>query len=237
MHDAIAIILARGGSKRVPRKNMRRFHGKPMVRWPIEHAIASGLFKEILISTDDQEIANMAKQSGASFHTLRPATLSGDHATTVDVLRYELESYSKREGCLPKLCCCLYGTSASVTTQLLGDALQALIQTNAHLAMAVIRYRHPIERALCFDADGLVYYRQPAFIPTRTQDIPPSYHDAGLFYFFDVRAFMASNDSSFFPLKKTAIEVSGNAVVDIDTEEDWDIAELLAGKNMLGMEP
>jgi N-acylneuraminate cytidylyltransferase len=104
----------------------------------------------------------------------------------------------------------------------------------AELAMAVIRYPHPIERALCFDAAHFLHYRQPEFVSARTQDITPSYYDAGLFYFFDVRAFMASGGASFSLLKKTAVEISHHAAIDIDNEEDWEMAELLVKRNGLG---
>lgn len=237
MPDVIAIVLARGGSKRIPRKNARPFCGKPMVCWPVEHALGSGLFRDVIISTDDAEIAEKAAASGASFYALRPAKLSDDYATTADVLRHELEAYELREGSLPKLCCCLYGTSALVTARVLIEAEQLLRRTKAQLVMAVIHYGHPIERALKFDAFGMVHYRQPDFVPVRTQDIPPSYHDAGLFYFFDVRAFMEAGGASFIPLEKAAIEMSSRNAVDIDTEEDWEFAELLAKKNGLGMKP
>ncbi len=231
--SSVAIVMGRGGSKRIPRKNIRPFCGKPMICWPVEHACTSKLFREVIISTDDIAIAETARSSGASLHALRPATISDDHATTADVLRYELEEYVRREGSLPEYCCCLYGTSALVTPQLLTEALDMLCRTKTQLVMAVIRYGHPIERALLFDAAGLVHYRQPEFVSVRTQDIPPSYHDAGLFYFFDARAFMKAGGTSFVPLAKTAVEMSGHDAVDIDTEEDWEIAEVLAARQGL----
>lgn len=233
MPDAIAIVLARGGSKRIPRKNIRFFHGKAMVCWPVAHAFESGLFREVIISTDDTEIKQTATAAGAVCYNLRPAEFSDDYATTADVLRYELETYAKCKGYLPDVCCCLYGTSVFAVPSLLAKALSALRRASAELTMAVIRYPHPIERALQFDAADLLHYRQPEFVLTRTQDIAPSYHDAGLFYIFDVRAFWDAGGASFSPLKKTAIEVTSRIAVDIDTEEDWEFAELLATKSGL----
>ena len=226
--------MARGGSKRVPRKNARHFLGRPMVAWPVGHAVASGLFSRVVISTDDREIADAAVASGATLHGLRPAALSDDHAGTAEVLRYELEEFTKREGALPGLCCCLYGTSALALPELLRQGRDALLERDAELCMAVIPYGHPIERALQFDESGLTRYRQPECVPMRTQDIRPSYHDAGLFYWFRTEAFLRRGGNSFVPLRTTALVVSPRQAVDIDTEEDWELAEILAGRHGLG---
>jgi len=224
----LAVIMARGGSKRAPRKNARLFLGRPMVSWPVTHALASGLFSHIIISTDDQEIAEAAIVAGAAMHGLRPATLSNDHATTAEVLNYELECFKKREGRLPDLCCCLYGTSALAFPNVLHQGHNVLKEKVAEFLMAVIPYGHPIERALYFDDSGLTHYRQPEFVATRTQDIKPSYHDSGLFYWFRPETFLLHGGTSFAPLRKTAIIVSPRQAVDIDTEEDWKLAEILA---------
>ena len=230
----MAVIMARGGSKRVPRKNARLFHGRPMAAWPVAHAKASGLFSHIIISTDDQEIAEAAVASGAALHGLRPAALCDDYADTSDVLRYELECFKTREGALPDVCCCLYGTSALALPDMLRRGLNALHEKNAELLMAVIPYGHPIERSLRFDDSGLLYYRQPDFFAMRTQDIQPSYHDSGLLYWFLPEAFFRHGGDSFMPLRKTAVIVSPRQAVDIDTEEDWELAEILAGRQGLG---
>ncbi len=225
--ECIAIITARGGSTRVPRKNVRPFCGRPMVAWPTRAACVSGLFSRVIISTDNEEIAAAAMQEGAERPYVRPPELADAHSTTTQVLRHDLAEIKNQTGRLPAFCCCLYGTSAMVTPKILTQALDMLRRPDIELVMAVIRYGHPIERALQFDAAGKLRYRQPEFVPVRTQDIAPSYHDAGLLYFFNVRAFM-EGDGTFLPLTKTAIEVSAREIVDIDTEEDWDMAETLA---------
>jgi N-acylneuraminate cytidylyltransferase len=226
--------MARGGSKRVPRKNARVFLGRPMVAWPVAHAVESGLFSHIVISTDDREIADVAVSAGAAMHGLRPAMFSDDHATTADVMRYELECFKEREGALPDACCCLYGTSALAFPDLLRRGRDALQEKDAEFLMAVIPYGHPIERALRFDDAGLVHYRQPECVQMRTQDIQASYHDSGLLYWFLPEAFFRHGGGSFAPLRKTAIIVSPRQAVDIDTEEDWELAATLAGRHGLG---
>ena len=229
----VAVIMARGGSKRIPRKNARCFLGRPMVAWPVAHAAASGLFSRIIISTDDQEIADAAVAAGASMHGLRPSSLSNDYAGTEDVLRYELDCLKQREGMQPGLCCCLYGTSALAFPDVLRRGADVLTEKNAELLMAVIPYGHPIERALQIDDSGLTYYRQPEFAQMRTQDIRPSYHDSGLLYWFQTEAFLRHGGDSFASLRKAAIIVSPRQAVDIDTEEDWALAETLAERHGL----
>ena len=232
-NSTVAVIMARGGSKRVPRKNARPFLGRPMVAWPVAHAVASGLFSHIIISTDDREIANTAIAFGAAMHGQRPAALSDDDANTADVLRYELECFKTREGSLPDLCCCLYGTSALALPAVLRQGRDALQEKNAEFLMAVIPYGHPIERALYFDDFGMAQYRQPEYVLMRTQDIQPSYHDSGMLYWFRPEAFFRYGGKSFVPLHKTAIVVSSRLAVDIDTEEDWELAETLAARHNL----
>ena len=229
----LAIVMARGGSKRIPHKNARLFLGRPMVAWPVAHAVASDLFSHIIISTDDQEIADAAIAAGAVIYGLRPAALSNDHATTADVLNYELECFKKREGRLPDLCCCLYGTSALAFPNILRQGYDVLKEKVSDFLMAVIPYGHPIERALYFGDSGMTHYRQPEFVATRTQDIKPSYHDSGLLYWFRPEAFFLHGGTSFAPLRKTAIIVSPRQAVDIDTEDDWKFAEILAKEHGL----
>lgn len=233
-NSILAVIMARGGSKRMPRKNVRPFLGRPMVAWPVAHAVDSVLFSHVIISTDDREIADAAIASGAALHGMRPAALSDDHSTTADVLKYELECFKKREGALPDLCCCLYGTSALAFPEVLRQGYDALAEKNADLLMVVIPYGHPIERALYFDDSGLAQYRQPEFVATRTQDIKPHYHDSGLLYWFRPEAFLRYGGNRFVPLRKTAIIVSPRQTVDIDTQEDWELAEMLARSQGLG---
>lgn len=228
MNDAVAFVLARGGSKRVPRKNVRLFHGKPMVAWPVFHAMRSDLFSSVIISTDDREIADAAVAEGAVFFGPRPNDLSNDYATTADVLAHELDEHESRTGNLPTVCCCLYGTSAFISVDLLRQGRAYLDNQAVEMVMTVSAYGHPIERALIFNATGNVDYRTPEFALARTQDIPISYYDTGLMCWFKTDALRKKGRHSFLPLQKTAVAVPDYLAVDIDTEDDWLRAELLA---------
>lgn len=219
--------MARGGSKRVPGKNVRPFLGMPMVAWPTLHAVESGLFTRVVISTDSPEIAKAAVEAGACFHGVRPAKLSDDHSTTSDVLKYELEQFKHREGRLPDACCCLYGTSFFTSPDLLRQGY-AKLTGPCELVMGVCAYGHPIERALRLDEQGELHYRHPEYVSARTQDLSPSFHDTGLFYWFLPERFLLSGGESFQPLRKRGLVVPQNTAVDIDTEEDWGIAECIA---------
>lgn len=233
MQNSIALILARGGSKRVPRKNVRSFCGLPMIAWVSRAASSSRMFSYVAISTDDAEIAATAAQYGAVQYFQRPKSLADEYTDTATVLKDALEALQEQGRILPAYCCCLYGTSALVTPELLADGYKKITTTSCEVVMAVAEYPHPIERALQFSAQGELYYRQPEFVPKRTQDIKPSYHDVGLFYWFSVRAFFKHGGTSFVPLKKTAIIVPRSCAVDIDTEEDWRIAELLGSQRLV----
>ena len=227
MRSACSIVMARGGSKRIPRKNARSFCGLPMVAWPVTHAVKSGLFSEVVISTDDEEIASVACEHGASFYGLRPAALSNDFAITPAVLQYELKEIEKRTGTMPKVCCCLYGTSIFASPERLHLACEALKKQDCDFVMAVLEYSHPIERALQFDKAGHLVYRQPEFMSRRTQDIVPSYYDTGMLYVFNVETFFEQK-CTFLQMRRRAIIVCSNEAVDIDNESDWVLAEQLA---------
>jgi N-acylneuraminate cytidylyltransferase len=228
MPDAIAIILARCGSKRVPGKNIRPFLGLPMVAWPTRYACQSGLFREIIISTDSPEIARAATTEGAVCYGMRPVEFSSDYATTGDVLSYELDALRRRGIPLPKQTCCLYGTSAFATPTLMQKGAELLNTTDVDLVMAVKRYEHPIERALLMSADGGMVYRTPEYVTARTQDLAAAFYDVGLMYWFKSAAFMATGEKGFRPLKKRGLVLSAFDAVDIDTEEDFFYAENLA---------
>lgn len=232
MHtDIPAFILARGGSKRVPRKNVRLFCGKPMVSWVVTQALLSGFFSEIIISTDDMLIANAAIKAGAVFHSLRPSELSNDFVGTEEVVAYELESYAKRKGNMPTYSCCLYGTSVFVTPSILRVGKEKIDEQEIDMVMAIIPYCHPVERALIFDELYRLQYRQPACIDVRTQDLPVSYYDAGLFYWIKSSSFLGEAQKKFLPLVRAGVVMDRFSVVDIDTEADWIRAEQLAALN------
>lgn len=222
----LAIVLARGGSKRVPRKNVRPFNGLPMVAWPVKAAVESNLFGQVLISTDDRDIAEAAVSHGALQRAPRPANLADDFATTADVLRHTLLDVARTEP-LPETCCCLYGTSCMATPGILRDGLALLQQPETDLVLAACAFPHPVQRALRIGGDGRACYEHPESVQARTQDLTPLYHDIGLFYWFDVKAFLERGATGFAALRLRALVLPRHAAVDIDTEEDWQLAELL----------
>lgn len=226
MSKDLCIVIARGGSKRVPRKNIRHIAGRPLVAWPTAAATASGLFQHVLISTEDIEIAQAAQLVGAEYPFTRPMEVADDFSTTADVLRTALQQWKAYSGCLPTFCCCLYGTSVFVTEAQLRSAKELLSTTE--LILAVSEYSHPIQRAITLDDSGTITYLHPEFVPVRTQDCLKAYHDIGLFYYFSVEAFFRHGGESFLPMKKKAIIVPRTCAVDIDTEADFAWAELLA---------
>lgn len=222
----LCIVMARGGSKRVPRKNVRLLKGEPLVSWPVRAAVASNLFQPVVISTDDEEIAHAAVAAGAVYPFRRPDSVSDDHSTTADVLRVTLTQWKELTGTLPDFCCCLYGTSAFITEKYLCEAKKRLY--DAECVIAVTPYEHPIQRAMSVSLHGKIEYLQPEYVSWRTQDCPQSYHDVGLLYYFSVKAFFASGATSFLPMQLKAIIVPRTSAIDIDTEEDWGLAEALA---------
>lgn len=226
MNNDICIITARGGSKRVPRKNVRLFNGQPLVAWATSIAVSSGLFSDVIISTEDDEIAHVAIEAGAIFPFRRPTKLADDFTGTAEVLHHVLRQWQEQIGSLPEFCCCLYGTSAFITIEYLNEARRLLAETEC--IMAVSEFPHPVQRGLTLSALGDVKYTHPEYISMRTQDCTKVYHDIGLLYYFSVSAFFDNGGTSFLPLKKRAIIVPRSRSVDIDTEQDFEIAELLA---------
>ncbi len=223
--DCLCIVMARGGSKRVPHKNKRMFNGRPMLAWPIEIALESELFSDVVISTDDNHIAELAVQYGAQLPFLRPIELASDFTTTAEVLRYTLSTLKEKHSKRYKYCCCLYGTSAMIRKEYLQNAFDKLASTDTECVYAVAEYSHPIERALQFNQDNSISYRFSEHVSMRTQDIQPSYYDLGLFYLFSVEAFQKTSSNSFLALQKTAIILPRFAAIDIDNEEDLFLAE------------
>ena len=219
----IAIIPARGGSKRIPRKNIRDFLGKPVIAYAIEAAINSKLFDEVIVSTDDTEIAAIAKQYGAKVPFLRSGKNSDDNATTADVLLEVLDWYQD-QGTTFTLAVCIYPCAPFVSTELFNKANAMLSQQNADCVFPVIRYGHPIQRALKLDPDGKMSVFFDGDTNARTQDLQSAFHDAGMFYFFDVKKFMQTR--SLYTSNTFVIEVDENEAQDIDSESDWKLAEL-----------
>lgn len=217
----IAVIPARGGSKRIPRKNIRAFCGRPMIGWSIAAAQASGLFDRIIVSTDDSEIATVAGALGAEVPFLRPAALADDFATTVAVINHAVRWLADADQC-PEAVCCLYATAPFVAPGDLLDGLRMLETSNSDYAFPVTSFPASIARALRLTPDGQVSMFQPEHLNTRSQDLEPAYHDAGQFYWGRTDAWL---DARPIYHRAAGIIVPRHRVQDIDTEEDWQRAE------------
>ena len=221
----LAIITARGGSKRIPRKNIKEFCGKPIIAYSIEAAIKSGCFDEVMCSTDDEEIAEVAKRYGAVVPFMRSAATSNDFATTADVLSEVIAECQKRGKSFDYFCC-LYPTAPFVNADRIRQGLEKMVAANANGAMPVVQYSYPIQRALRI-ADGTLALREPEHLRSRSQDLEPMYHDAGQYYWYKTEAFKANpNIMSINPL---AVITPEEEVQDIDTLDDWKLAEMKYG--------
>lgn len=218
----IAIITARGGSKRIPRKNIRLFAGKPILYYAIKAAQDSGLFSEIMVSTDDQEIAAVAKEYGANIPFLRTPDNSNDFATTADVLKEVLDQYRLRQQTFDNTCC-IYPTAAFVTGQKLKKAYEHLISGKYDSVFPVIPFSHSILRSLKI-TEGKMEMAFPEYEKTRSQDLPVFYHDSGQFYWLNTEKFIDSGN--IYTANTGNIIISEMEAQDIDNETDWQLAEI-----------
>jgi len=218
----IAIITARGGSKRIPRKNVRDFCGKPILIYSIEAALNSGIFDEVMVSTDDSEIAEIAKKAGASVPFMRSEATSGDFATTSDVLKEVIDNY-KLKGHDFDYICCIYPTAPFVTATKLAEAFRIFKESGADSLLPVVRFSFPPQRGVVVK-DNLLSMVSPQYLNSRSQDLEPMYHDCGQFSFVNAEAFFKSG--KIIMDKTAAMIISEAEVQDIDTEEDWMIAEM-----------
>lgn len=222
MSRNVAIITARGGSKRIPRKNIKDFLGKPIIAYSIDSAQHSGCFDEVMVSTDDHEIAEVALRYGAQVPFLRSVDTSSDFATTAEVLIEVLNSYLQQDRMFD-YACCLYPTAPFVTADNLRSAFNLLLQTGAETVLPVVCFGYPIQRALKIE-DNRVRMIWPENMNIRSQDLLPAYHDSGQFYFFQTELFLATQQ--LFGGHTVPLVVPESEVQDIDTEEDWRIAEM-----------
>jgi pseudaminic acid cytidylyltransferase len=220
----VAVIPARGGSKRIPRKNIKLFCGKPMMAWSIEAATASKLFDHVVVSTDDDEIAATAKEWGAEVPFVRPAELSGDFVGTGAVVKHAAE-WIERHLAKPDLVCTLYATAPFVRASDLRKGFEVLTAGGAEIAFTVTSFPFPIQRAIKITADGRIAMFQPEHYATRSQDLEPAYHDAGQFYWSTFEAVVKQVPA--FSNAAVPIVVPRHRVQDIDTAEDWVRAEML----------
>jgi N-acylneuraminate cytidylyltransferase len=219
---SVAIITARGGSKRIPRKNVRPFLGRPIIAYSIESAIKSELFDEVMVSTDDEQIASVARDFGAVVPFMRSSATSDDYATTAQVLEEVIGEYA-RTGRQFDYACCIYPTAPFVTAEKLRIALKTLQESDADVVLPITRFSFPIWRSFRRDGNH-VYYNWPEHAPKRSQDLEPAFQDAGQFYFF--RPSRLNGSDLLVTENAIGIEVSEIEVQDIDSEEDWLLAEL-----------
>ncbi|MFI0844284.1 pseudaminic acid cytidylyltransferase [Mesorhizobium sp. IMUNJ 23232] len=220
----VAVIPARGGSKRVPRKNVRVFAGKPMIAWAIKAAADSGVFDHILVSTDDVEIRDVAVAAGAEAPFLRPAELSDDHTGTRKVIQHAIHEAERAFGPVDAACC-IYATAAFVEPDDLRHGLERLTADGRQFAFSATAYAYPIQRALRRAANGGVEMCQPEHRLTRTQDLEEVFHDAGQFYWGKRDAFLS--DEPMFGLQAAPVMIPNWRVHDIDNEDDWKRAEMM----------
>lgn len=224
MGVSICVIPARGGSKRISRKNIRLFHGRPIITWSIAAAQAANCFDRIFVSTDDEEIAALAVTHGAEVPFIRPADLSDDHATTQTVVLHAVQWCEQKD--LPVAAvCCLYATAPFVQPGDIAEGARLLEQAPLHsFVFTATSFPFPIQRAIRIDAEGRASMFQPEHLNTRSQDLEEAYHDAGQFYWARAAAWARSNNlyEDGRPLRLPRWRVQ-----DIDTEEDWQHAERL----------
>jgi N-acylneuraminate cytidylyltransferase len=229
----LAVIPARGGSKRIPRKNIKPFCGKPMIAWSIEAALASGCFDRIIVSTDDAEIAEVARARGAEVPFIRPPELADDHAGTVPVVRHAVQ-WCVDEGRSPQLACCIYATAPFISPTDILAGLRLLQDTGCDYAFAVTGYASPIQRALRINGEGRVEMFQPECFQARSQDLEPAYHDAAQFYWGRARAWLA--ETQIFNADAAPVVLPRHRVQDIDTWDDWIRAEAMFPSIQAGTE-
>lgn len=221
----IAVIPARGGSKRIPRKNIRPFCGKPMIVWSIEAALQTGLFDHVIVSTEDEEIASVARDHGAEVPFMRPVALADDYTGTVPVIAHAVAASQSHYGPVSQACC-LYATAPFTTPQDLQDGLALLEKSGADYAFSAAHFAYPIQRALRVATDGFAQMISPEQDQVRSQDLEPTFHDAGQFYWGTAKAWL--DERSILQGGKATMSVLPAArVQDIDTPDDWIRAEAM----------
>jgi pseudaminic acid cytidylyltransferase len=222
MKKCVAIITARGGSKRIPRKNIKNFLGSPIIKYSIDAALNAGCFDEIMVSTDDKEIAELAISLGAKVPFMRSNTNSNDFATTADVVAEVIDMYEQHNKYFD-YACCIYPTAPFVTAVKLEKAYKMLIKKDVDSIVPVVKFGFPILRSLKMK-NGKIKMNWPEHTNTRSQDLAPAYHDSGQFYFLKIDAF--KKQKKLFTDNSIGYEMPESEVQDIDTEEDWKIAEI-----------
>lgn len=222
MGKSVAIITARSGSKRIPKKNIKEFCGNPIITYPIKEALESGIFDEVMVSTDSVQIASIAEKCGAKVPFLRSEKMSNDVATTSEVLLEVLDEYEKI-GKNFENACCIYPTAVFMTKELLQNGMNMIQKYNVDLVIPIVAFSYPPQRGFIIK-DSFLQLKYPEYIDARSQDLEKIYHDSGQFYLFNVEHFKKSKrlmTGHIMPLFMSDTEVQ-----DIDTLEDWKIAEM-----------
>lgn len=221
----IALIPARGGSKRIPRKNIKEFCGKPIIEYSIQAALNSECFDKVIVSTDDEEIADISVKLGAEVPFIRPAEVADDFATTADVILHTLDWFEQQNQEVTYLCC-IYATAPFIKVEDIKNTYQMLLNDAfADYCFPVCEFPSPIQRGLKLIHGTYVRMFQPENFLTRSQDLEKSYYDAGQFYWGKPQAFR--NAKPMFSESAIAYPISRNRVVDLDTPEDWEYAVIL----------
>jgi pseudaminic acid cytidylyltransferase len=220
----LAVIPARGGSKRIPRKNIKEFHGRPMIAYAIEKSLESGLFDECIVSTDDKEIAEVAQSYGASIPFIRPKELSDDFASTLEVISHAVNELKITNNDCSSVCC-LYATSPLLEIEDLKEAIQKFEKGNVNFVFSATEFNYPIQRAFRLTLENRCQMFSPEHFDRRSQDLERAYHDAGMFYIGTPSSFTTKN--ILFDVCSMPYIIPSWRVVDIDTQSDWERAELI----------
>lgn len=220
----LCVIPARGGSKRIPCKNIKAFNGKPIIAYSIEAALESNCFDQVIVSSDDNEIAEVAKTYGAKVPFIRPAELSDDYTATIPVIKHAIEWFDE-QGESPTSVCCLYATAPFVTAASIKKAYTQFKQAQTDYCFTITSFAFPVQRAIKLTQENRISMFYPEYFEVRSQDIEKSYHDAGQFYWGRAKAF--KQQKALFSKNSSPFIVPRHLVQDIDTQEDWDRAELM----------
>jgi pseudaminic acid cytidylyltransferase len=220
----VALIPARGGSKRIPNKNIKSFACQPIISYSIRVAQESGLFDRVIVSTDSLEISAIAREYGAEVPFLRPIELANDFAGTAEVVCHAIEWLAK-EGMQPKFICCIYATAPFIQASYLKQGYDKIVSSDATSVFSVTTYPYPIYRSLKVTEKGRIEMLWPEYANIRSQDLPEAYHDAGQFYWVNTKNFM--KEKALFVKDSLPVILPRYLVQDIDTVEDWETAEMM----------
>lgn len=223
MGGKLAIITARGGSKRIPKKNIKEFCGKPIISYAIQVAIDSGIFERVMVSTDSEEIKDIALKYGAEVPFLRSKENSDDYATTEDVIMEVVKAYDQL-GEHYDTVCCLYPTAPFINRDILKKAVEIMDRKSPAAVIPVVQFSYPPQRCFVIDENGFARFKYPEYVKARSQDLEKQYHDAGQFYVYNVKKLFEKNgviEDDFAPIILPEV-----CVQDIDTLDDWKMAEL-----------